>query len=544
MVGTRSGAAGVGRQTASGSLAAKAWTRRVRGWPVVVVPFLAELIAGGYRIGVPSLWRDEAATISGSQRPLGAIIDLTLHQDAVHGAYYLLMHAVISAGGISATVLRLPSLIAMALAAGLLAALGRRLAAASGLPWPAAAGLLAGLALALVPITTRYAQEARPYALTSLTAVLATYLLVRAVPAGRWPWWASYAAALALTGYFNLFAVALALAHGVSLLLARGQAKAGDVPAGPGGPGLVTFGTLRAWVLSCLAAAVALGPMAVLALLQSGQLNWVTSPDLSTVATLIRDFAGAALAIPLVALLAVLGWVAGPGLARGRGLVLAVVALPWLILPPVVLLAVSLADPLYVERYVIFCLPALSLLVGAGLTWLVKLTGEAVSQRGAAAGRSRALAFLPSAVLAVAMVAALAGPQQAIRQPASRADNLRALAAVIGARERPGDAIWYLPWDTALVGMAYPAPFARLRDIGLGRSPIASATLRGLPASQPTVAGRLRTVRRVWTVQWTPSQPSVGPAGAGSTRLLTADGFRLVRRWRIESVFLSLYVLR
>ena len=108
-------------------------------------------------------------------------------------------------------------------------------------------------------------------------------------------------------------------------------------------------------------------------------------------------------------------------------------------------------------------------------------------------------------------------------------------------REHPGDAILYLPWDTALVGLAYPAPFTRLRDIGLGESPIASATLRGLPASQATVAARLRSVSRVWTVQWTPPQPTVGPAGSGSTALLAARAFRLVRRWRIESVFLSLY---
>jgi hypothetical protein len=45
-------------------------------------------------------------------------------------------------------------------------------------------------------------------------------------------------------------------------------------------------------------------------------------------------------------------------------------------------------------------------------------------------------------------------------------------------------------------------------------------------------------------VQWTPSQPTVGPAGSGSTSLLAAGAFRLVRRWRIESVFLSLYERR
>ena len=121
----------------------------------VVVSVLAELVVGGYRIAGPSLWRDEAATISGSQRPVGAILALTLHQDAVHGLYYLLMHAVIAVGGTSETALRLPSLIAMCLAAGLTAALARRLAMASRLPAADIVGLLAGLALVVVPLTRR-----------------------------------------------------------------------------------------------------------------------------------------------------------------------------------------------------------------------------------------------------------------------------------------------------------------------------------------------------------------------------------------------------
>ncbi len=518
-------------------------------WPVIV-PILAELAVGGYRIAGPSFWRDEAATISGSQRPAGAILALTVRQDAVHGPYYLLMHIVIAIGGTSEAALRLPSLIAMCLAAGLTAALARRLAVASGLPRPPVIGVVAGLALVAVPLSTRYAQEARPYALTTLFAVAASYLLVRAAASGRWPWWAGYGAALTLTGLFNLFAVLLAVAHGVSLLAARPR---GDEPgggeSGGGEPGAeragsaprLAEGTPRRWLVVCALAAAVGAPLAVFSLRQSAQLNWVTRPDLSTVASLIRDFAGASVAIPVIALAGLLGCVAGPGLRRRagqRGLTLAVVALPWLVVPPVVLLGISLVDPVYVERYVVFCLPALALLVAAGLAWLGTLTAREEARRGVPPGRSRLLAVIPSAALAVAVLAALAGPQRAIRLPSARTDNLRALAAVVAAHERPGDAILYLPWDAALAGMAYPRPYASLRDIGLGESPVASDTLRGLPASQDVVAGRLRGVSRVWTVQWTPALPSAAPA---STSSLTADGLRLVRRWRIQSVVLSLY---
>ena len=487
---------------------------RLPRWLAIVAPVLAELIVGGYRIAGPSLWRDEAATISGSQRPLGAIMSLTFHQDAVHGVYYLLLHAVIAVGGISETALRLPSLIAMCLAVGLTAALGRRLAEVSGLPAPVLTGLLGGLLVVAVPLTTRYAQEARPYALTTLFAVLATYLLVRAAASQRWQWWIGYVVALTLTGLFDLFAVLLAVAHGLSLLAARPR-------SGP---------TLRRWLVSGVITAVLLAPLAVLSVRQSAQLNWVTRPDPSTVATLMRDFSGATLLIPIIALLGILGCVAGPGLHRRSGLTLASVTLPWLVVPPVALLAISLVHPVYVERYIVFCLPALSLLAGAGLVWLAKLAGQAV--------RHRVLAVLPSVLLAAAIVGVLVGPQHTIRQPTARADDLRAVAAVLSAHERGGDAILYLPWDTAVVGMAYPAPFERLRNVGLGESPVASATLRGLPAAPGVVATRLRAVSRVWAVQWAQPLPSAGPVRTG---LLTASGLRLVRRWRVASVLLSLY---
>ncbi len=506
-------------------------------WPVIACG-LAEFVIGGYRIAGPSLWRDEAATISGSQRPVGAIFALMLHQDAVHGPYYLLMHAVIALGGTSETVLRLPSLIAMCLGAGVTAALARRLALGSGLPAPSIVGLLAGLALAAVPLSTRYAQEARPYALTTLFALAATYLLVRASASGRWSWWAGYGVALTLTGWFNLFAVLLAVAHAVSLVVARTGASAG-AGAGQPSPGeTAAAGTLRRWLVACAVAAVLVAPLAFLSLRQSAQLNWVTRPDLSTVASLIRDFAGASAAILVVALLGLLGCLGGTGLRRGSGLTLAVIALPWLILPPLVLLGVSLADPVYVERYVVFCLPALAMLVAAGLLSLAGFTARAVDQRGLPPRRVRLVAVIPSVVLVLAVAAVLISPQRAIRLPSARADNLRAVAAVVAARERPGDAVLYVPWDTALAGMAYPKPYASLRNVGLGESPIASDTLRGLPASPGVVASRLHGVSRVWTVQWTPVLPSAGPASTGS---LTAAGFRLIRRWNIQSVVLSIY---
>jgi mannosyltransferase len=510
---------------------------RPPGWLAVVIPVLAELIVGGYRIGGPSLWRDEAATISGSQRPVSAIATMVRHEDAVHGPYYLLMHLVIAAGGISATVLRLPSLIAMCLAVGLTAALGRRLAQATGMAAPQAAGLLAGLALAAVPLTTRYAQEARPYALTTLFAVLATYLLVRAVASPRWLWWVLYAAALVLTGLFSLASMLLVGAHLVSLLTARGTPAADD-PRAQRPP---WRRVLAPWLAACAAAAVLLTPIAVLSAGQSAQLNWVRTPDLSTIATLVRDFAGSAVLIPVVALLAAAGCAEGTGLRRGGGLTLTAIALPWLVLPPALLLAVSLAHPLYVERYILFCLPALALLTAAGLVWLARMTRRGLSGRGLPARRADLLAAVAPAMVALVLAAALIGPQRAIRQGSARADNLRTVAAVIARHELRGDAILYLPRDTELISVAYPAPFRPLRDVGLGRSAIASGTLRGTQAAPGVITARLRQARRVWTVQWAVPLSRTTEAPAGETRLLAP--LRMIGRWRVRSVILRLYLV-
>ena len=111
---------------------------------------------------------------------------------------------------------------------------------------------------------------------------------------------------------------------------------------------------------------------------------------------------------------------------------------------------------------------------------------------------------------------------------------------MIAARERPGDAVLYLPRDAELVGVAYPAPFRRLVDVGLGQTPIASATLRGTSAAPAVIAARLRDVRRLWTIQWASPLSRSTAAPAYLARLLAP--LRSAGRWRIQSVLLRLYV--
>ena len=513
------------------------WHRRP-DWLVIAVPALAALAIGGYRLGGPSLWRDEAYTISAAQRPVGQMFAMLGHVDAVHGPYYLCMHFVVSLLGTSAVALRLPSLLGMVITAGFTAALGRRLAREAALPAPALTGLVAGLLFAAAPQTTYYAQDARPYGPVVMFAVIATYLLVRAAADRRWRWWTAYGAAIALTGLFNLFALLLVVAHGATLLLARVQARglrrAAGAPAFQ--PADQPQAALSRWLVAVAAAVAVLAPVIYFGYQQGHTLGWVSRSGLRTVARLVAMFAGSKQLIPLVAAIALCGVLAGWRSRRPGELTLTGVTLPWLVLPPLILISVSQVHPVYVERYVVFCVPALALLCAAGLSWLVRLAAATPAGR-----RHPALAWVPSAVAVAALAVLLIGPQQAIRQPAARPDNLRAAAAVVAAHERPGDAIFYIPARTRVLSIAYPGPFLHLRDLALAASPAASDSLVGTQAGPSALRSRFTGVRRVWIVRWN-SQHSRRPrARTGQEELRLVRGMHLVRRWHVSTIAISLY---
>jgi mannosyltransferase len=507
---------------------------RVLDWLVVIVPGLAELLIGGWRLGRPSLWRDEGYTREVAQRSTGQILALLRHQDAVHGLYYLGVHAVVDRLGASAADLRLPSLIASILAVALTAALGRALARSAAQPAPRVTGLLAGLLLAGLPLTTWYAQDARPYAVATLAAVTATYLLVRGVTEerGRW-WWAGYGAAVLILALLNLTALLLVAAHGLSLLVMRRPRR----PAG----GAHARAATRRWLAAVLCALAALAPLMVYAAQQNRQLNWVSRPSWDLTGALITEFAGVRDLIPLALALTLAGVATDIGRRYRVICPPVVITLPWLLVPPVTLLAVSLADPVYVERYVVFSTPAAALLMAAGLIWLARLTAMTPAGRG-----RPALAAVPAALLVVIMAAVLVAPQQKVRTDAARMDNLRKMAGIVARNEEPGDAVLYQPWSARVAGLAYPRPFLALRNIGMAQTPVASATLDGVPASPAELARRLHAagpaIRRIWVIRWQQPAPPRTPLVLEQRALLR--GLRLIGRWNIKSVQLSLYAAR
>jgi mannosyltransferase len=519
----------------------KGWLRTgMMGWLVIAVPAATSFVVGGYEIGGASLWRDEAYTKDAIGRPVRQIFAMLGHMDAVHGAYYLLMHVIAAVAGTSATALRFPSLCAMVVATAFTAAIGRRAAALAQAPGadaghllstPALTGLLSGLVFATAPYMTYYAQMARSYAIVTMFATIASYLLLRAYPDGRWRWWSAYGAAVALTGVFNIFGLLIVAAHGLTLLLtdARGQAatgrRLGRVP-------------LR-WLAACAAALAVLAPLLRVCLHEQQQIGWLTRPDYQTITVLLRDFAGSRQLVIPFALLALCGIAAGCIADNWRPLNPAAVALPWLAVPPIVLIAASFVKPVYNVRYVEFCLPALAILAGAGLTGLVRLARSAQLAR-------LGLAWMPAVIaglVALGLAVMLAGPQAAIRQTSARPDDLRLASAIVAANELPGDVVFYIPVNMRVLGTGYPAPFLRLRDMARAKSPIASGTLTGTEITSPALLkARFTDVRRVWVVTGNNNYKFPVPSTpADKEKMALLAGMHIVHRWMAGEVMLTLY---
>lgn len=97
--------------------------------PVWLIPLLWTLALGLWGLSRQhSVWRDEAATWQVAGRSVSDIWHMLGQVDAVHGLYYLLMHGLFECFGPSTTTLRLPSVLAMAVAAACATVIGHRLA--------------------------------------------------------------------------------------------------------------------------------------------------------------------------------------------------------------------------------------------------------------------------------------------------------------------------------------------------------------------------------------------------------------------------------
>ncbi len=489
----------------------------------VAVPMAVMLATGLWGLDRGGMWGDESVTFQVAQRTVPQIWRLLHDVDAVHGLYYLFMHAVLTVHP-GEVVLRLPSVCAATATAGLVAALGVRLAGPR-------VGLWAGTLYAITPMTGHYAQEGRSYALVAAGVAGATLLLVRAVDAGGARAWWPYGTVVALTCVLHELAVPVLGAHALTLALLRVPRK-----------------VWSGWGRAAGAVALLLLPLVWVSQGQSGQVAWLVPPGWDRVGRLARNVApGPAGPVFWGSLLLI-----AVGLRERRT---AAVALPLLLVPPGILMTVSQVRPLYHDRYVLYALAGASLLVAAGAGRVAGVLGR-VRFEGR---RMRVGGRRVRAVVGVAGVLALTATflnqlpvYRQDRSAAHRPDNLAVVSALAVSRMRPGDPVLFVPSVGRLAALAYPKGFRRVRDIALRESAPRSGTLWGLEAAPGELRRRLAPVDRVWVVAersaLDPSRRPTDPVERTKLAVLAAE-FTVreehVHEERVrDDVLLRLYVRR
>jgi mannosyltransferase len=465
-----------------------AWLSRPGRAEILIALLSAALFS--WRVERASPWFDEAITRDVTSRSASEIVGLAEHVDLVHTAYYLLVHAVLGTSE-SVTPIRMLSVVAAALTAVLLVRLGRELGSAH-------VGVLAGLLWTLAPLVSRYAQEARPYAMVALAATATTLALVRFC---RRPWLPGraglYAVSLVVLGLLNVLALLLLVVH-LTYVLAT------------------SAGTIRRrWALSVAGALVVLSPMLIASAGQSEQVSWLPRPHLEQLTGfLLAEYAVGLLVLALLAL-------AIAGLGRGTHSPALGLGLSWALLPPVILWTVSQAHPLFDWRYVFFAVPGTALALASLATLL----------------RWRWLAVM-------LLVLAIGGShmQNVYRYRASgHAEDLRGAAQAIEQGSRPGDAVLFLPESRRVVEQAFPDDFRGVDDVSLARTAEESATLLGVEVPPDELAAALKGRHRVWLV--------TGPARYGETpsrsdrekERLLYNGYRLTGVTFVRSYEVRLY---
>jgi mannosyltransferase len=457
-------------------------------------------------IGDRQLWRDEHATWWAATLSFHDLSLLIRSIDVVFTPYYVLMHVWIAIAGDSPTAMRLPGAVAMAASAGLLALLGRRL-------FTTQAGLLAGLAFAVVPVTTRYGQEIRPYAFAVAAVLLSTLLLARALDKPSFKVWVAYTLSVPLIGWSHLASMAVLGAHLVMILIAR---RAGDKIVG------------WAFAAACTLGMCFVIPMAVSGSEQSGQIAW-NNPVLKDLIDFPKNLFGAwAVAVPVMALGAL-----GLFFAGRRALPLAV----WIVLPPLATYVTAAQLHLFLPRYLLFTAPAWVLLAAVAVVRIAGPVAGAKAGTGAAARRGFGWVLVAAAVAGIAFQS-LPGIRETRHNPLGEPD-FHGAAQLIEAGQKKGDGIVFSGVMSERRAMDYELrdDAGRPRDSLMYRTPQELGSFGALECPDP--AKCLAKTDRLWLVSTTlDGQPFSGMPKTTAT--VIQKSFKVVKTKKLPYLQLVL----
>lgn len=476
---------------------------------VWVAVFAAAVSAAG--AARPSLWFDEAATISASTRSVPELWRMLGNIDAVHGLYYLVMHGWFAVFPATEFWSRLSSALAVGIAAAGVVVLGRQLSRRS-------VAVTAGVVFALLPRVTWAGLETRSYALAMVTGVWLTVLCLVAVRRDRPRWWFGYAVLMIGAALLNVFSILLLPVHAAVVAVAAESRR-----------------VWWRWALAALVAGTATIPFLLFTQTQLFQVGWIWPLGGRTVGMILQEqYFDRSLPVAVLSGLLIAAGLASWWRAGRHPRRLVAVTAAWIVLPTIALLVYSLLrQPVYYPRYLSFTAPAMALLLGLCVVAL---------------GRSRA------GITALLTVLALAATQNYLAQRgpyAKEGMDYSQVADVIAGHAAPGDCLVmdnstaWKPGPIRPLKAARPAAFAKLRDYGRGPSAVERNLLWDAHIAVWTWADKMPDCPVIWTVSErdkTMPQYERGPdlhAGPRLGRAMAYQvpsrfGFRVVERWQFN----------
>lgn len=365
-------------------------------------------------LGAPSFWIDEVLSVAYVRLSWTQFGHLMWARELNMLPYYLALRGWIRLGT-GEWIVRSLSVFCSIATLPLLYRLGTRL-------FGTRVGMIGVALLALHPYHIRFAQEARGYSLMLLLITGSTLLLVRATesssrhPAGVW---VAYVATSVLAVYAHFYGSLIILAQWASLAVARPR----GVP-------------WKALALAVAAIGILLLPIAVFVLLgHADNAAWIPRPSFRRVEYLVYSLLGGdntagvrKFAYPFYTAALLASGASARAAWRAhrheRDAWYHALVIAGATLPIILVLTASLLKPIFVDKYLIECLPFVVLLVAVGIDRL----------------RPRALSL---GVLIVALVLSSHGLIGYYRQ--SDKDDWRAATRYVITSAHPGDAALFFP---------------------------------------------------------------------------------------------------
>lgn len=335
-----------------------------------------------WRLDFQSLWRDEVDAIYFAVRNLNETLSMFVQAAQNGPLYFLSLRPWFAVVGTSEFALRFPSVAAGTLSVPLVWQVGRRLlpsAQGAGSTFWLSTALLGTIFFALNPYQIWYGQEGKMYATVTCLALLSSWLWLRGIDAGGWRMWLTYLAVVSVAMYVHLLMVLLIPLHLAWFIAAWPVARVHWRGYGLALAGLtLPYLPMVWWHWMLLTSPEKLSgfnftplPTIVSGLALSHARGFITTVDLLWLTPVFFLF-GAGVLFGVMAIDAPNGN-AGITLHRLRRYIL---LLAWLVLPILFIYLLSLRQPVFTERYVIWIGPAAMFFVALGLRVLVDNSGR------------------------------------------------------------------------------------------------------------------------------------------------------------------------